>query len=46
MFKGYEPDNDIKKYNINFYNEQYKEIKNCLSDNREETLKKMKIIHI
>ena len=38
IFNGYDPEKEVKKYNIHFYIHFYKRIKDYLSDSREKTL--------
>lgn len=41
MFKGYDPGEGVKKYKSHFYIHFYKRIKDCISEDREETLEKI-----
>ena len=41
IFNGYDPEKEVKKYNVHFHIHLYERIKDCLSDSREETLAKI-----
>lgn len=42
IFNGYDPEKEVKRYNVHFHIHFYERIKDCLSDSREETLAKIK----
>lgn len=41
IFNGYDPEKEVREYNIHFHIHFYERIKDCLSETRNETLEKI-----